>query len=78
MEKEQFNVRLPVELKRAAAAVAGALGWSNQELVHVALAELLGRRDELVIVKRKMALQAAKHLKVSFKDADSQSVGLAV
>lgn len=38
MKTEQFNTRIPAQLKRAIAAVSGALNWSQQEVAEAALA----------------------------------------
>jgi antitoxin component of RelBE/YafQ-DinJ toxin-antitoxin module len=63
MKKEQFNVRIPAELKSAAVTVAARLGWSNEEICKIALANLMGSQDDLVLAQRRLAMKVAKDLR---------------
>lgn len=77
MKKEQFNARIRPDLKRAASTVAAALDWTKEEIAEVALANLLGTRDELMIVKKRKAEKVSRELNLSFNPVQDQLLGLA-
>ena len=75
MEKKQFNARIPAKLRRATSLVVASLEWSNEDIAEVALATLLGSRDELLLAKKRKIEQAAKELHLSFDLPEHQSAG---
>jgi predicted transcriptional regulator len=77
MEKAQFNVRLPGDLRAATLKIADALDYTRDEIAEVALATLLGGRDEVVKAKWKKAQRTARLLKLAatFNPPDRQHGG---
>ena len=74
VEKEQFNTRLPADLKRAVVTAAAALGWSYEEMSEIAMATLLGSPDAIINAKRRKVMETAKSLRLSFERAGLQRI----
>ena len=76
MKKEQFNTRIPAPLRRAVAAVAGALDLTNEQMAEIALATLLGSEDAAVQSRQKKIEQTAKRMRLSFDEPQLQLAGV--
>lgn len=77
MEKEQFNARIPKDLKSAALTASARLGWNNEELVKLAFSHFFGSRDTMIKAKRGLAVKVAKELNLTFKEPEVQDQGIA-
>lgn len=76
-EKQQFNTRIPADLKRGTRIVAAALDWTVEDITEVALASLFGTKDRLILAKKERVEQAAKSLSLSFRIGESQHLAIA-
>lgn len=78
MEKTQFNARVQKGLKQAAVQVAEAGDFTTEEIVEIALANLFGTQDELMVAKRNKVqrIVAQLNLKLSFKGPQLLLVGI--
>ena len=72
--KEQFNARLRPEVRDVTSQLSLELNFTNEELVEVCLAALIGTKDNVIEAKRLMAQNKAKELKLSFERAGLRSV----
>ena len=75
-EKEQLNARVRSPLRSAIGRLAHECNFTNEELVEVAFAALIGTKDNVIEAKRAMAQMKAKELKLSFEQASFQQIGL--
>ena len=66
MKKEQFNTRIPSDLKRGLRIVSAVLDWTVEDVTEIALASLFGSKDKTVIAKRHQVESVAKQLSLSF------------
>lgn len=76
IEKLQFNARLRGEVRQVADKLSDACNFTNEELVEVAFAALIGTKDTVIEAKRAMAVMKAKELRLSFERANGQSVSI--
>ncbi len=70
--KEQFNARVRKEVRDVADKLSNELNFTNEELVEVMLAALIGTKDNVIDAKRVMAQMKAKELSLSFEAAERQ------
>lgn len=75
-EKQQFNARVRGEVRQVADKLSDACNFTNEELVEVAFAALIGTKDNVIEAKRAMAQMKAKELRLSFERANGQSVSI--
>lgn len=71
-EKQQFNARVRGSLRAAVDKLAGECNFTNEELVEVAFAALIGTKDNVIDAKRAMAQMKAKELKLTFEKAGTR------
>lgn len=70
--KEQFNVRIPSNLKETAVAIAEALRFSREEMAEIAWASLFGTQDAEILAKRQKVEKLVKELGLSFDFSERQ------
>lgn len=62
--KHQLNIRVKPAVRDAVTQVCERLDWTRDDLAEVAIASLLGSRDNLIKAKRDKCVQIAKELKI--------------
>lgn len=72
MEKEQLNARVRREFRQVIGKLADECNFTNEELVEVAFAALIGTKDTIIEAKRAMAASKARELNLSFEEPDHQ------
>ena len=76
IQKEQFNTRIPVDLKRGMRIIAVAMDWTVEDMTEVAMRTVLGAADHEPEAKLKAVRGKAKALNLSFSLPDLQPAGL--
>ena len=75
-QKEQFNTRIPVDLKRGMRIIAVAMDWTVEDMMEVAVRTLVGAADHETEAKLKQVRDAAKALNLSFSLPGLQPAGV--
>lgn len=72
--KPQFNTRVRKEVKSVADKLCIALDYTQEEIIEIAFAALVGTKDTVIEAKRLKAQMFAKELNLSFERANLQPV----